>query len=202
MGHYVGPKGRVNRRLGSMIYENAGAVRALEKRDYPPGMVTRRGKQTNYGLQLNEKQKVKHYYGLSERQLRRYYDIASRRPGNTGEQLLLMCERRLDNVVRRAGFTHSRPQARQGVAHCHFAVNGVKVSKPSILVRPGDVVTVRNRTNLQNVYREILESGSSEPAGWLAVDAEQLQVVVIGYPGPDDISLPVEIAQVIEFLAR
>jgi small subunit ribosomal protein S4 len=185
-----------------MVYESAGATRALERRDYPPGMVTRRGKLSNYGLQLAEKQKVKHYYGLSERQLRRYFDIASRRPGNTGEQLLLLCERRLDNVIRRAGFTHTRPQARQGVVHCHFLVNGAKVNKPSFLVRPGDVVAVRKRTNLQTHYRELLESSEMDPASWLALSPEQLECTVLGYPGPEDISLPVEVAQVVELLAR
>ncbi|MFO0946339.1 MAG: 30S ribosomal protein S4 [Planctomycetota bacterium] len=103
MGHYTGPKGRINRRLGALIYEASGAARALERRDYPPGMHTRRGKMSNYGIGLNEKQKIKHYYGLGERQLRRYYERASRMAGNTGENMLLICERRLDNVVRRAG---------------------------------------------------------------------------------------------------
>ena len=136
MGRYTGPKGRVNRRLGGLIYESHGAAKALERRNYPPGMHTRRGKQSNYGIALNEKQKIKHYYGLGERQLRRYFEIASKRTGNTGESMLLICERRLDNVVRRSGFASTRPQARQGITHCHFQVNGVTVNKPSYLVRP------------------------------------------------------------------
>ncbi len=143
MARYTGPKARVNRRLGAMIYESGGAVRAMERRENPPGMHTRPRRPSNYGLALREKQKIKHFYGLGERQLRRYFETVSRKTGNTGQQLLMLCERRLDNVVRRAGFTRTRPQARQGIAHGHFQVNGVKVTKPSFVLRPGDVITVR-----------------------------------------------------------
>ena len=111
---YTGPKARVNRRLKAMVYESSGASRAMERRENPPGMHTRGKRPSPYGQALYEKQKIKHYYGLGERQLRRYYDKVSHMKGNTGEQLLLYCENRLDNVVRRAGFTKTRPQARQG----------------------------------------------------------------------------------------
>jgi small subunit ribosomal protein S4 len=105
MGRYTGPKARVNRRFGAMLYENAGATRAADRRSAPPGMHTRGGRRpSNYGAGLAEKQKVKHYYGLGERQLRRYFDSVVHKPGNTGQVLLLTCERRLDNVVRRVGF--------------------------------------------------------------------------------------------------
>lgn len=202
MGRYTGPKGKINRRLGALIYENAGAARALERRDYPPGMHTRRGKVSTYGQGLLEKQKIKHYYLLGERQLRRYFDRVSRMTGNTGEQLLLLCERRLDNVVRRAGFTRTRSQARQGITHNHFCVNGRKVNKPSFLVRPGDVITVRNRKNLQQVYRMLIDDSSTEPVSWIAFEHEPMRATVTGYPGPSDISLPVQIAQVVEFMSR
>ncbi len=106
MSRYTGPKARVNRRFGAMLYESAGAARAFNKRgDNPPGMHPRGRRTSNYGTALAEKQKIKYYYGLGERQLRRYFDDALRKKGNTGETLLLMCERRLDNVVRRVGFT-------------------------------------------------------------------------------------------------
>ena len=141
MGRYTGPKARINRRLKTMVYESSGASRAMERRENPPGMHTRGKRPSAYGLALYEKQKIKHYYGLGERQLRRYYDKVTHLKGNTGEQLLLFCETRLDNVVRRAGFTKTRPQARQGIVHGHFQVNGIKVTKPSYQVRPGDVIT-------------------------------------------------------------
>ena len=161
MARYHAAKARINRRLVSMVYESAGAVRAAGRREHPPGMRTRLRRPSNYGQALLEKQKIKHYYGLGERQLRRFFDKAGQMKGNTGEQLLLMCERRLDNVVRRAGFTRTRPQARQGIVHGHFQVNGVKVTSPSYLLRPGDVITVRPRPNLQIFYRSQLEENQS-----------------------------------------
>ena len=202
MARYNGPKARVNRRLNAMVYESRGAVKAMERRQQPPGMHTRGRRPSNYGAALMEKQKIKHYYGILEKQLRRYFTKATHAKGNTGEKLLLMCERRLDNVVRRSGLALTRPQARQGVAHGHFSVNGVRVSSPSYQLRAGDVITVRNRENLQNLYRGLLAEGSSEPLDWLSVDAENLSVSVLGEPGPQDISLPVDANVVVEFLSR
>jgi len=160
MGRYTGPKGRINRRLSAMVFENAGAVRALEKRPNPPGMAERRRKLSVFGMALADKQKIKYYYGLREAQLRRYFDMARAQKGNTGEHLLVQCERRLDNVVRRAGFTATRLQARQGVVHRHFQLNGKTVDKPSIFVNPGDVITLRNRPNLKTVYRDLVDGSS------------------------------------------
>lgn len=202
MGHYTGPKARINRRLGTLIYESSGAARAMDRRDNPPGMHTRQRRPSNYGLALMEKQKIKHYYGLGERQLRRYFDSVSRGKGNAGEMLLIMCERRLDNVVRRAGFTRTRPQARQGITHGHFQVNGVKVTKPSFLMRPGDVITIRRRENLLNVYRGISAEGGANTPDWITFDAETLRATVQGEPGPEDVSLPVDVNMVVEFLSR
>lgn len=202
MARYTGPKGRINRRLGSMVYESRGAVRAFQRREQPPGMHTRGRRPSNYGAALMEKQKIKHYYGLLETQLRRYFSKAAHMKGNTGEQLLLLCERRLDNIVRRAGYTVTRPQARQGITHGHFRVNGVKVTKPSFLVRAGDVITVRPRDNVKNLYRSILADSGPEPLDWLHLDAETLTTTVGGLPGAEDISLPVDVNVVVEFLSR
>lgn len=202
MARYTGPKARINRRLGALIYETDGARKAFERRSAPPGMHVRPRRPSNYGHALMEKQKVKHYYGLGERQLRRFFDKASRMKGNTGEQLLILCERRLDNVIRRAGFAKTRPQARQGVVHGHFLVNGVKVTKPSFLVRPGDVITVRAKEKLQAMYRGIAGQSSTEAVDWLTCDVENLTITVQGLPGPSDISLPVDANTVVEFLSR
>lgn len=203
MGRYTGPKGRINRRLGTQVFENSGAVKALEKRDYPPGMVQRRRKVSNYGLALMEKQKIKFYYGIREQQLLKYFTKARSLKGNTGEQLLILCERRLDNVIRRAGFTATRPQARQGITHSHFQVNGTTVNKPSIMVRPGDVITVRNRPNLKKLYEGILESGGSiQPTNWIDFDAKELRAVVNTLPMFEDVSLPVDVGQVVAFMSR
>lgn len=203
MARYTGPKTRINRRLGLMLYEDAGTLRAFEKRrDQPPGMHTRPRRQSNYGAALQEKQKIKHYYGLGERQLRRYFDKATRLKGNTGEQLLLICEHRLDNVVRRTGLTKTRPQARQGITHGHLQVNGVKVTKPSYIVRPGDVISIRPRDNLKNYYLSIIGESAPETPDWITFDSEALQATVQDHPGPDDISLPVDANVVVEFLSR
>jgi small subunit ribosomal protein S4 len=203
MARYTGPKARVNRRLGVLIYESGGAARAMERRDNPPGMHTRPRRTSNYGMALREKQKIKHYYGLGEQQLRRYFDITSRKAGDTGVELLLLCERRLDNVIRRAGFTRTRPQARQGVVHGHFQVNGIKVTKPSYILRPGDVVTVRRRENLLGVYRGLADSNNSTQAmDWVTFDSDTLRATVQGLPGKSDISLPVDANMVVEFLSR
>ncbi len=202
MARYTGPKARINRRLSAVIYEEAGVTRASDRRESPPGMHTRGRRPSNYGMALMEKQKIKHYYGVGERQLRRYFKTVSRQKGNTGELLLLSCERRFDNVVRRAGFTKTRPQARQGITHGHFQVNGVKVTTPSYVLRPGDVVTVRNRPNLLALYRDFSAQFSTEPLDWVSFDAETLRATVQGAPGPSDISLPVDVNMVVEFMSR
>jgi small subunit ribosomal protein S4 len=204
MSRYTGPKGRVNRRIGMLIYENGGASRAMERRgNQPPGMHTRAKRPSNYGKALTEKQKIKHYYGLGERQLRRYFEKAGKMKGNTGENLLLICESRLDNVIRRVGLTATRPQARQGVAHGHFRVNGVKVDRPSYMLRPGDVVTIRPQLNVLNLYRTIIGQGvEGQGIEWAKLDTENLTINVTGVPGGSDISLPVDGNVVVEFMSR
>jgi small subunit ribosomal protein S4 len=202
MARYTGPKARINRRLGALIYETTGASRALERRPNPPGMHTRGRRPSNYGAALQEKQKIKHYYGLGERQLRRYFEKVTHKKGNTAEELLILCERRLDNVVRRAGFTKSRPQARQGIVHGHFFVNGQKVTKPSFILRPGDIISIRPKEKIQNLYRFISSDASVEPVDWLTSDPETLSATVQGLPIAGDISLPVDGNIVVEFLSR
>jgi len=202
MGRYTGPKARINRRLGFQVFETTGAIRASERKEYPPGMAQRRRKPTNYGLALIEKQKIKYYYGLREKHLRKYFDKARRIKGNTGENLLTLCERRLDNVVRRAGLAHTRPQARQGVVHGHFQLNGKRATKPSMIVRVGDVITVRNRPNLKQVYAEVAASAAATDCHWLTLDSEGLSVTVTSLPNFDDVSLPVDVGQVVAFLSR
>lgn len=202
MGRYTGPKARINRRLGFQVFESAGAIRASERKEYPPGMAQRRRKATNYGLALIEKQKIKYYYGLREKHLRKYFDKARRMKGNTGENLLTLCERRLDNVVRRAGFAHTRPQARQGVVHGHFQINGVRATKPSIIVRVGDVISVRNRPNLKSVYTEIVGSAAATECDWVSVNSDGLTATVTSLPSFEDVTLPVDVGQVVAFLSR
>ncbi|GAB5442959.1 MAG: 30S ribosomal protein S4 [Fuerstiella sp.] len=202
MGRYTGPKGRINRRLGVNVYESNGAIKALERKEFPPGMHKRRKKPTNYGLGLAEKQKIKFYYGLRDRQLNRYFDKARRMKGNTGENLLVLCERRLDNVVRRTGFAATRPQARQGIVHRHFQLNGITVNKPGIMVRPGDVITLRKRPNIQTLYKNIAGSVTTPQNDWINVDDENFSAIVTTLPTFDDVGLIVDANQVVAFLSR
>lgn len=202
MARYTGPKARINRRFSALLFESSGAVRAFERRDAPPGMHARRQRSSNYGTALAEKQKIKYYYGLGERQLRRYFAAAVRKKGNTGETLLLMCERRLDNIVRRTGLTKTRPQARQGIVHGHFKVNGVKVTSPSYILRPGDVIEVASREAIRNLYKGVIANNPPVPLDWILFDSEGLRATIQGAPGPSDISLPVNANIVVEFLSR
>lgn len=202
MGRYTGPKARINRRLGFQVFENAGAIRAFERKEYPPGMAQRRRKTSNYGLALVEKQKIKFYYGFREKHLRRYFEKARRSKGNTGENLMILCERRLDNVVRRAGFTKTRPQSRQGIVHGHFLVNGRRVDRPSYIVRAGDRVTVKNRPNLKQLYKELSEDAGETAVSWINFDNTELTAIVTSLPTFDDVSLPVDVGQVVAFLSR
>ncbi len=202
MARYTGPKARVNRRFAAQLFENAGATRAHSRREKPPGMHPPARKTSNYGLALAEKQKIKYYYGLGERQLRRYFDKAVRARGNTGQELLLTCERRLDNVIRRAGFTKTRPQSRQGIVHGHFRVNGTKVTSPSYQVRAGDVIEVRGNEAVRNLYRGVIANHPATPLDWVSFDSENLKATLMGVPVAADISLPVNANIVVEFLSR
>ena len=203
MGHYTGPKARLNRRLGAMIFESNGARKAFDRRsDSMPGMHQRRGKLSDYGKGMLEKQKIKYFYGLSERQLRRLYQEAMRRPGNIGENLLTMCELRFDNVVRRGGLTATRPQARQGIGHGHFLVNWMKCDIASRLMKPGDMIHVKSRGPLQQLYGSIAGMAENEAPPFLRIDFARLTIHIDRTPLPEEISLPVNVGAVIELLSR
>jgi small subunit ribosomal protein S4 len=202
MGRYTGPKGRINRRLGVNVYESNGAIKALDRKEYPPGMHKRRKKPTNYGLGLAEKQKIKFYYGLRDRQLNRYFTKARSMKGNTGEQLMVICERRLDNVVRRAGLASTRPQARQGIVHRHFQLNGVTVNKPGIMVRAGDVITLRKRPNVEALYKNIREGLTLPQNDWINYDEGSYSAIVTTIPSYSEVGLQVDVNQVVAFLSR
>lgn len=203
MAHYIGPKARINRRLGVDVYDSSGATRAARLRPFKPGMHPwRRRKLTPYGQALLEKQALRHYYGLNERQLRRFFQRATSMPGNNGANLLAMCERRLDNVVWRAGFCKTRAQARQSVAHGHFRINGKRCKAPSALVRAEQVITVYEKESLKAIYAARLEENDRQPADFLAVQRDELSAKVLRLPDREDSTLPVDINQVVEFLSR
>ncbi len=177
---------------------------ALSARPYPPGMHGQgRSKTSEYGLQLREKQKAKRYYGVLEAQFRKYFDMAERRPGQAGENLLSILESRLDNVVYRLGFAMSRPEARQLVTHGHFTVNGRKVDVPSFLVKPGMVVSVKpSSRDLTKIKANIEANASRQPPKWLDYDAGNMLAKVSGVPTKEDIDLPIEEHLIVELYSK
>lgn len=178
---------------------------AIERRNYPPGEhgQRRRVKLSEYSIQLREKQKLKRTYGLLERQFRRYFEMAERRRGITGENLLVLLERRLDNMVYRFGFTNSRSEARQLVRHGHFAVNGRKVSIPSYLVQGGDTVTVRERSrNLPRIQEALELARRRGIPEWLETDPASCTGKVRTLPTRNDLTMPINEKLVVELYSK
>jgi small subunit ribosomal protein S4 len=175
---------------------------AVERRPYPPGEHGRgRVRQSEYRQQLREKQRARRYYQLLERQFRNYYQKASRQPGVTGENLLRLLERRLDNVLVRLGFAASRRQARQLIGHGHFQVNGRRVNIPSFQVRPGDVISVKEGSSGAGVIRDATELTATVPP-WLQADHDSLTAKVLRLPERDEISAPVQEQLIVELYSK
>ena len=176
----------------------------LDKRAKPPGPTSqRRRRLSDRGGQLREKQKVRYSYGVLERQFRRFFAEAERMPGITGENLLVLLERRLDNVVYRLGFADSRSQARQLVGHGHIILNGRKTDIPSCLVKEDDVISWREASTRTEYYKQLLKSIDSKTlAGWLSLDQEKLVGRVLSLPTPDDTETKFEVSAVVEYYSR
>lgn len=209
MGRYIGPVCRLCRRENVKLFLkgsrcNSGKC-AIDRQRGVPGMhKLRRSKASEYAVRLREKQKVKRYYGIFERQFRGYYEEATRRPGNSGAALLALIERRFDNVVTRLGFAQSRKQARQMIRHGHFQINGRKLDIPSYLVKPGDTIKVKNREASTKLVSNTLsvESGSSIP-NWLdRLSIEPPEGRVNRLPGSEDLSGEFNAQLIIELLSR
>ncbi|MDX6686072.1 MAG: small subunit ribosomal protein [Baekduia sp.] len=174
----------------------------VERRAYPPGDHGRgRQKQSEYRVQLREKQKARRYYGVLESQFRRYYDKASRQDGNTGENLLMLLEARLDNVVVRLGFAASRRQARQMIRHGHWTINGRRVDIPSYQVREGDVLAVKVGTGAEAIIRDATELTAQVPA-WLQADHDGLTAKVLRKPERREITTPVQEQLIVELYSK
>ena len=184
--------------------ESAKCPMEKQWRSNPPGMHTwRRGKTSGYGLRLREKQKVKRYYGLFEKQFLQYFRLAERSRDNTALVLFQLLERRLDNVVCKAGFAPSRKSARVLIGHGHIRVNGRRVDRPGFLVSQGDVVTVKNTERSQRLVKENLEMlGGREPQAWLKVNANSLDAMVAALPTREDVQIPVEELLIVEMCSR
>lgn len=204
MSRYTGPRARVSRRLGTNIWGTKGETIALDKRPYPPGehgRSRRRGSVSEYLLQLQEKQKARFSYGLTERQFRNIFAEASRRQGVTGENMLRFLELRLDNVIYRTGWAATRPQARQFVGHGHVNVNGRRVDIPSYRLRKGDVVELRPAAQDFTVVQWNLDVLDRTPPAWLDRN-EQFQVTVCELPIREQIDIPVREQLIVELYSK
>ncbi len=206
MARDLGPKCRVCRREGMKLFLKGERCLtekcAIERRSYPPGEHGRgRIKQSEYLLQLREKQKARRYYGLLEKQFRNYYEKASKQQGITGEVLLRMLELRLDNVVYRLGFAASRSQARQLVRHGHFQVNGRRVNIPSFQVRPDQIVSMRAGSSAEQVIRDATDLTASV-APWLQADHDNLTGKVLRPPERNEIDTPVQEQLIVELYSK
>jgi small subunit ribosomal protein S4 len=206
MARDTGPQCKQCRREGLKLFLKGERCMtdkcSVERRPYPPGQHGRgRVRHSEYRHQLREKQKARRYYQLLEKQFRSYYDKASRQAGVTGENLLRLLERRLDNVVVRLGFASSRRQARQLIGHGHFAVNGRRVNKPSYQLRPGDVISVRDTSSARPVINEATELTATVPA-WLQADYDSLTAKVLRLPEREEISTPVQEQLIVELYSK
>jgi small subunit ribosomal protein S4 len=202
MARYKGPRVRISRRFGIPIF---GPSKYLERRNYPPGVhgPKSRRKLTDYGMGLVEKQKLRYFYGLMERQFRGVYEKALKRRGVTGEQMLQILETRLDNVVYHLGFGTTRAGARQMVAHGHVQVNGRKVSIPSYALRVNDVITVKNTTVSRQMATKALELSTSRSVpDWLSLNKEEFKGVVMRIPTREEINPIANEQAVVEFYSR
>jgi small subunit ribosomal protein S4 len=208
MGRYIGPWVRIDRKLGAVVSGKKSAPKILSRRNFPPGqhgrVKGRKRKLTEYGLRLMEKQKLKFLYGgIREKQFKKYFDMASKSKGNTGQVLLQLLERRLDNVVYRLGFASTRGQARQFVVHGHILVNGKKLNIPSYLVSAGDIIEVKPSSRDIPQIKENLENidPRSVPV-WLQLDKENFRGKVLDLPKDVQLEVPINLQYIIEFYSR
>lgn len=208
MARYTGPVCRLCRREGAKLFLKGERCHSpkcsFTKRATPPGQhgSGRRGKMSEYGTQLREKQKVKRAYGVLESQFRKYFDMATKMKGKAGDNLLQLLERRLDNVVYRLGFGDSRAQARQIVLHGHIRVNGKKVDIPSYIVKEGDVISVAPKAASKEYFKYIREQGDNIAPQWLELDTAELKGKVVGLPDREDIDLTIEEHLIVELYSR
>jgi len=209
LARYRGPVCRLCRRENLKLFLKGdrcyGDKCAFDRRPYPPGQHGQRrgGKISDYRLQLREKQKVKRIYGVLESQFKRYYELAAKRKGITGVNLLIILESRLDNLVYRAGFAGSRAQARQLVRHGHILLNGRKINIPSCLLKPGDVIEVRNKSRELKVIKDSMETVVRRGIpSWIEVDKEKFKATLKDLPKREDITIPVQEQLIVELYSK
>ena len=201
MSRYTGSEYKRARRVGFSISETG---KELARRPYAPGMhgTGRRKKVSEYGIQLQEKQKVRFMYGISEKQFSNYFKEAVRREGNTGSILITLIEQRLDNVVYRMGLASSRKEARQLVGHGHFLLNGHKADIASMTVKPGDVITVKERSKSSAKFKALVEANTKVAPKWLETNLEEMSAKVVALPAREDIDLEIAEHLIIELYSK
>lgn len=208
MARYTGPVCRLCRREGKKLFLKGDRCYsdkcAVGRRQSVPGLHGKsRKKVSEYGTQLRAKQTARRYYGVMENQMLKYFDMAERMPGKTGENLLSILERRLDNVVYRLGFAASRKEARQLVRHGHYTLNGKKANIPSILVKVGDVVSVAEGSRNSDKIKLVTEANASRPVPqWLDADKNQLTAKIVRLPAREDVDMDIEEQQIVEFYSK
>ncbi len=205
MARYTGPKVRISRRLSTNIFENEKGRKALERRPFPPGAhgrTRRRNAGSEYLAQLQEKQKAKYIYGVLERQFKKTYNEAVRLDGPSGENLLRLLEQRLDNVVYRAGWASTRPQARQFVNHGLISVNGKRLDIPSYTARQGDVISLSEKAAKMIVIQHNIDTLDRSLVGWLEQGDGGKEVTVRSLPQRDHIDIPVRESLIVELYSK
>ncbi len=208
MARYTGAVCRLCRRENQKLFLKGTRCYtekcSFNKRAYAPGQHGQaRKKVSGYGLQLREKQKTRRYYGVLESQFNSYYEMAVKKEGITGENLLIILESRLDNIVYRLGWATSRPEARQLVRHGHFEVNGEKVNIPSYLVKAGDSIAIKEKSRSSEKIKAVLDITDSRVVpGWLSVDKNSLSATVVKMPAREDIDLPIEEHLIVELYSK
>ena len=205
MARYTGPKVRISRRLGVNIFENAKGTKALERRPFPPGAhgrTRRRSSDGEYLSQLQEKQKAKYIYGVLERQFRNIFDEAVRRSGPTGENILRLLELRLDNVVYRAGWAATRPQARQFVSHVLVKIDGKRVNIPSYTLAKGEVVSLSDKARNMIIIQHNIDTHGRTPVAWLDAQDGGKAVSVRELPTREQIDVPVKEQLIVELYSK
>ena len=201
MARNTGPQCKACRRARTQLCQKKRC--ATERRPYPPGEHGRgRVRESDYQIQLREKQKLRTMYGVLEKQFRRYYEEAARRPGITGDHILQMLEQRLDNVVWRAGLAATRRQARQLVNHGHFLVNGKKVDIPSYQVRPGEVITVKDRSKDLIVLQHSIDTQDRVVPDWISVNTDERQITINDRPHRDQIDTDINEQLIVELYSK
>ncbi len=202
MARFIGAKTKIARKFKEAIY---GPDKNFEKRNYPPGQhgqSRKRTKQTEYAIQLTEKQKAKYTYGLLERQFYKTFEEAARKKGVTGENLMKFLEARLDNTVFRLGFGTTRSQARQLVGHCHITVNGKIVNIPSYSLKPGDVIAVREKSKSLEVINEAMNASNPAKFNWLSADSKEMKGTFLAYPERESIPENIKEQLIVELYSK